>query len=303
MKRKFLVFYIIFLILATNNKIFGQTINGKVLDAKTLNTAPYSTLEIKGKGIGWVSDSIGHFTIEIPRDKTSENDTLLIRSLGFTPTEVILKNILKESSLEIKLKPSFFQLDTIVVKPKNTSLVKGVTTASSRVSSASREWGQEALYIENEEEIKAIIQNVSFFILATGKPKAPFRIRFYDKLEDGSPGKDLIQENIIVTPQQGNTWFKIDVSKYKILVPKEGYFVAMEWIFTAKKYYYDIPVLGKKTIVYGQCLGKISDEKIIPNSWTYSLGDKWRKIDEPFKRQGKIVFFNVMINSEIKPIE
>lgn len=304
MKSTILLLNFIIFFLLLNNKLLGQTITGRILDAKTLNTAPYSTLEIKGKGIGWVSDSMGNFILEIPKDKISDNDTLLIRSLGFISAEVMVKNILTEKSIEFKLKPSIFQLDTIVVKPKNNSFIKGVKNETTRADYGVKAWMQIAVYMDNDEELKAIIQNVSFFISSTGKPKTPFRIRFYEKQEDGSPGRDLTQESIIVIPKKGGyTWFKVDVSKHKILVPKEGYFVGMEWIFTDKKYYYDTEILGNKITSYGQCLGRVFDEKIIPNSWTYKLGDRWRKDDEPFKFQGKITFFNAMINSEIKAIE
>ena len=227
MKSAILLFNFTLFFLSINNTLLGQTINGRVLDAKTLNTAPYSTLEIKGKGIGWVCDSMGSFILEIPKDRISANDTLLIRSLGFNPAEVVLKNILNEKSIEFKLKPSIFQLDSVVIKPKNNSFIKGVTLEKTRVNYRIKDYSQIAVYMDNDDDLKAIIQNVSFFVSSEGKPKTPFRIRFYELQQDGSPGRDLIQESIIVTPKKGNAWFKIDVSKYKILVPKEGYFVAM----------------------------------------------------------------------------
>lgn len=286
-----------------NPDLLGQTINGRVLDTNTLNTAPYSTLEIKGKGIGWVSDSMGSFTLEIPKDKISENDTLLIRSLGFNSSEVLVKNILNKTSIEFKLKPSIFQLDSIIVKPKNNSFIKGVTLEKMQVNYRIKDYSQITVYMDNDEGLKAIIQNVSFFISREGKPKAPFRIRFYEVQEDGSPGRDLTKESIIVTPKKGNAWFKIDVSKYKILVPKEGYFVAMEWIFTEKKYYFDTLIQGKNWRSYGQILGKIFNEKTVPHSWIYTLGNGWLKQDKPSKFQSKTAFYNAMINSEIKPIE
>lgn len=303
MKSATLFFNLILFFFTLSNKLLAQTINGRVLDAQTLNVAPYSTLEIKGKRIGWVCDSMGNFTLEIPKDKISENDILIIRSLGFSSAEVLLKSILTETTIEFKLKPSIVHLDTFVVKPKNNSFFKGVNKNIERASSGSSEWGQIAMYMNNDDGIKAIIQNVSFFISIKGKPKTPFRIRFYEQQEDGSPGRDLTQESIIVTPNKGNSWFKVDVSKYKILVPKEGYFVAMEWIFTDKKYYYEIPILGKQVRNYGQCLGNIFGEEVVPITWIYRLGDKWFKHDEPFKFEGKINFFNNMINAEIKPIE
>lgn len=289
--------------LLNNNKVIGQIINGRVIDSKTLNAACYSTLEIKGKGIGWVTDSLGSFSIEIIKDKISEYDTLLIRSLGYSSATVIVKNILTESSIEFKLNPLVFQLDSIIIRPKNNSILKGVFVEKGDGYSGCREWLQKAVYMDNDEGIKAIVQNVSFFIPKDGKPKTPFRIRFYEVKEDGSPGEDLTRESIIVNAKKGGAWLKVDVSKYKIVVPKNGYFVAMEWIFTDKKYYYEILISDKKYVSYGQCLGRISNEGIIPNSWTYELGNRWRKIDKTSKIQGKMIHYNQLINSEIKPIE
>ena len=58
MKSATMLFNLTLFLLSINNILLAQTVNGRVLDANTLNAAPYSTLEIKGKGIGWVSDSV-----------------------------------------------------------------------------------------------------------------------------------------------------------------------------------------------------------------------------------------------------
>lgn len=138
------IFLFFFLI---NTQLIGQTISGRVIDAISLNPAPYSTLEVKSKGIGWVSDSMGSFSLEITEGKISESDTLLIRSLGYISASVMVKNILNKTSIEFKMKPIVFLLDSIIIKPKSTSFLKGVNVEKGDGYSSCKEWLQKAVYI------------------------------------------------------------------------------------------------------------------------------------------------------------
>ena len=78
------------------------------------------------------------------------------------------------------------------------------------------------------------IRTVSFFIGENGIPKEPFRIRIYRA--DGpnhSPGTNLLTESIVVKAPGGGQWFTVDITNYIVEAPREGFFVAMEWLVGA----------------------------------------------------------------------
>ena len=62
------------------------------------------------------------------------------------------------------------------------------------------------------------------------KGNAKFVLRFFEVNSDGSPGNDLIAQNIVVPIKKGKKNTSIDLESYKIKVPTNGFFVAVEWL-------------------------------------------------------------------------
>ena len=70
---------------------------------------------------------------------------------------------------------------------------------------------------------------------------AKMNLRIYDKDSSGTPGQLLHQEPISFEVKKGFAINKLELSKYKIVLPPEGFFVAFEWlIIESNKYYYDL---------------------------------------------------------------
>jgi len=164
-----------------------------------------------------------------------------------------------------------------------------------------RNWSQVAVFMENNDKVKGIIKQVSFYISKNPAFKAPFRIRIYKVNKDGSPGEDLIFENIIHSAKRKNKWLEIDVSHYRIPIPLGGYFVAMEWIYTNNKFFYIQEIGDEKKQVYGQCLGntlcELSGNQQI--TWLYALGKGWRKDNRTYEILKKQYGRNALITSKV----
>jgi len=47
---------------------------------------------------------------------------------------------------------------------------------------------------------------------------------------NGNPNKELLNNNIIVSVKDKNNILSIDISKMNIIFPKDGIFVALEWV-------------------------------------------------------------------------
>jgi len=75
----------------------------------------------------------------------------------------------------------------------------------------------------------------SLFSKATGDVSAPFRIRIYSVAADGAPDKELTDDIIIATGKKNKAWLDVDVSRYHIGNPVEGFFVVFALL--DKSYY------------------------------------------------------------------
>jgi hypothetical protein len=153
--------------------------------------------------------------------------------------------------------------------------------------------------MDSKKYKNAKIINVSFFIAKNqGKPETPFRVRVYDvDLKTGNPGNDLIHESIIIHGKHKGGWLTVDLSKYNLIAPSNGYFIAMEWINSGDSYYYQLyfQPAGKEITRYGQILSSSKTNKT-PNTWLKFLGRDWI-----IHSEGEYV--NALIISEIEVLK
>lgn len=64
------------------------------------------------------------------------------------------------------------------------------------------------------------------FSSAKGDVTAPFRVRLYDVGPNAKPGKELINDVIVVSAKKKNEWCVVDISRYQVEVPGSGFFVS-----------------------------------------------------------------------------
>lgn len=284
------------------------TIRGTIYDEATKAPISYATLQIKGKSKGVVADHEGFFEFTLTELELSES--LVASCLGyerrsFSPDTLLSK---PEVAIALREKPVSVAPVTISV-PKLRKKIKSV---------GNRHWftagsiyldthGQQiALYIDNDKKQNGYIQKVSYYLSDKGNVEAPFRVRVLDvNALDHSPGKDLLPEILVVQPP-GDTdgWFDVDLSEYRIYVPSDGFFVAIQGVFPNDYSFYagdsDFIEIGKRqsqkkdafapsSIHYGQRIG-YSDKKG-RHTWHYSLSHQWFQMEKQN--------YNVKISAEI----
>lgn len=88
-----------------------------------------------------------------------------------------------------------------------------------------------ARYFKYEEEYNKTPFIKKVILLTTSKVKnAKFNLRIYGVSKDGSPGNLIYNENIIGIAKKGNRKTKVDIHNLNIEFPKEGFFLAFEWL-------------------------------------------------------------------------
>ena len=301
-KMKIILLLIIKLTLC--NFCFGQSIDlkGEIKDLKTGEPLPYATVEIYNLKTGTITDKNGIFQFEVtPNNLIS--DTINFSFVGYETTKMAINDFLK-SEKEIKLKGKTIELGEVRVIPKKYSITTvGIRDKSPTSKQYSNIFGtNKGNFIGNKKMKIGWFKSISYYIHQDGFPTSPFRVRIYQVGEHNKPGKDLLNENLVVSaPKAG--WIKIDISDYNIPFPKEGAFVTMEWINSGKEFYFEKESIVKdkngqaKTIqgkYYGQSLGVVSKKGGVV-LWGSNLGNEWIPYD--FNYKGK--YPNAMINAEI----
>ncbi|MFC5410629.1 carboxypeptidase-like regulatory domain-containing protein [Larkinella bovis] len=267
--------------------MFAQvTIQGSVQMEGSEQPVPYALISEPQHGFGTYADAQGRFSAQIP----AGIDTLLISCVGFESQQIPLSSVSDTAVFRLRSKPNV--LTEIVVKGRKPRLA----TVGAIRKRAPIVWGncsgrniEFALFVRNPTGIRGFLHRVSYLIARGGVPTAPFRVRIYANT-DGEPGQDLLPQSVIAAGRRGNTWCEVDLSPYQIAFPKDGLFIAMEWLPTDEARYkftnsFKMPD-GQKNVreCFGQYLA-FNRELRTATYWERINGGSWRR-NAPLVRTG-----------------
>ncbi len=93
-------------------------ITGKVIDKKSKEPLPYTTIVYQNKSIGTISDIDGHFTLSL--FDASESDSIFISYMGYESIKTIISECIQTK--KYKLKPYINELSEVIVTSKKFKL-------------------------------------------------------------------------------------------------------------------------------------------------------------------------------------
>ena len=203
-----------------------KRIAGRVVNAKTKEPIPFASLGLLRAGTGALTNENGYFQLAAPSG--FKQDSRVLMTLGYHRQALLVEQGNAEV-LRVELNPQSIKFISCPVKSYDVNF-KDASVAKDELITG-LPGTQYAFFVKNDKRKQARkMRSVSFYIGENGLPLAPFRVRFY-KL-DGSnqtPATDLLTERIVLMPAKSGQWFTTDLSHYRIAVPKEGYFVALEF--------------------------------------------------------------------------
>ena len=93
-----------------------------------------------------------------------------------------------------------------------------------------------ARYYPKPSEFKnAFVKAVTVYYFNTSlqqsQGSSKYRLRILSATPEGAPGADILAENLIIQKGQAQFRTKIDLLKYRIKIPENGFFVAVEHLF------------------------------------------------------------------------
>ncbi len=231
----------IILILTISSAYSQSIISGYVKDNKG-NGLPYANIGVKGGKIGTISGTDGKFSISIP--DSILRDSLTFSSIGFKDKSFIMSSLIakKEIILEERI-ISLHEVRISNVKLKRYKL--GISGRTPLVSIPTKSYQkndimEQARLIQLKKPAKLI--NANIFIISESMNEVGIRLNFY-AIENGMPGKRLIEKSIIRKAVIKNGWFSIDLEDENIYLD-EDFVVAFEYLPSAQN-----------SIVFGAKLG------------------------------------------------
>ncbi len=277
------------------------SITGYIIEDSTYNSLPYISVSILGKPIGVIADQNGYFELDIPL-QNQKYDTLVFSSLGFYRDTLVL-NAGVEDQITLAMTPKTYPVPEITVRPleyitERLGNSKGRPSGSLYLDTHGQ---QSALRISNSMKSKGVIQSVEYFLSKKGNTDAPFRVRIFKVDSTGKPGKDLIEDAIVVKPEIEDGWYSVDISMLEIEMPSNGVFVSMEGVFPddyesyfGSSEFIDLAdqsnKINTKDLIYGQRVGY--NKKGRHNTWHFSMSKVWFQLEKQS--------FGVMIAAVVK---
>lgn len=288
--------YILCVSLCFVSKIGYCQINGLIYDSITHKGIPYSMITDIDTLWSVCANSNGVFCVG--QQYLIQCKGLIISAHGYETKKILQPISLEKIELEHSSKDSLnFKSGKAIItvnKTKNLGIPK-VRLINPVFGSKVYESTEIALFIENKSGKRGIIQNVSFFLTNLGVLNAPFRLRFY-KNNRSVIDDNLIVDNIILTGYKKDDWNSFNLSEYKIDFPKEGCFVAVEWMnIDCSKYHYK---LNDNSDGLGMTIG-VTDS--FPNFISYKRYNQkpWKKIGYIFWNGFRLFNYHPMINVDV----
>jgi CarboxypepD_reg-like domain len=206
-------------------------IKGVVVDENN-KPIPYVNIWVENENSGTTTEEDGTFTI----NTAEKGQHLILSSLGYETK----KTTISDAKI-IVLKSKVVTLDEMLIsKPKNTKLIE-IGDSKKRFYLPEPQvvpwfFARKFQLDDNKEELKYVKE--IFFFTKSDVDKGIFRARVYEVKNDSMPGEDLITDEIIVATKKGEHKTIVDISKYKLQIPKQGIVVAFESLLVNQNEYY-----------------------------------------------------------------
>ncbi|MCF2443979.1 carboxypeptidase-like regulatory domain-containing protein [Dyadobacter sp. CY345] len=214
-----------------SSSLFGQTFSGIIVDSQNGTPLPYANIGVKGKSIGGIADSKGHFHINISNAVLT--DTIVVSYLGYA-NKTFVKSSLSESKYDIKLISNPLLLHEVVTRGKREIIVIGNKNPSSRYTG----WGD---YVSSRGRLRGVAIETKETPLQLSKFKmhldacefdsVRFRLHFLPIGENysGNLKEEIIKENVFFNVVNDQKWVTVDLSRYNLVID-QNIIVAVEWV-------------------------------------------------------------------------
>jgi hypothetical protein len=197
---------------------FSQT-KGVVIDS--LGTPiSYVSIWVENENKATTSEENGTFSIQVSPDAK-----LIFSALGYKQ-----KTVLASKASRVVLEQTIFGLDNVVInKPKRTKTLEIGQVSHAILEAFDTGPKMDAKFFPYENKYKKN-KWINKIMLSTDSPieNASLKLHLYAVDENGFPGDELLNQDLIVSLKKGVFRHQFDVNNLNIEMPDNGLFVAFE---------------------------------------------------------------------------
>lgn len=211
-----------------------QIWQGLVIDNNLKVPIPYVNISILKSQEGASTDIDGHCTLVISDRDVSK--FVKFSSLGYKDSTVSVSQLLEHTNFF--LQPLTVALDEVIInsiKREKTRLINPVTDedlCQGFGSHARNPWILGLLFpYDQSYESTDYLKTITMYFGNFKNAKSKFRLRLYSVGTNGLPDRDLLYQNVIVELKNNQKNVNIDLSENGIVFPRDGFFVAIEWLY------------------------------------------------------------------------
>lgn len=220
------------LFISSLNFLFAQEAKFQLIDE--INNIPikYANIKAENSDFGTSSDSLGNFIFD-------KKENIIINAVGYELKSVNLEN----SNSKILLVPKETMISGVTIqKSKNINEIvidefkKSDIKISYGLADKSNSSWIIGNYFENKSYKTKFLKSISVFTNSKIK-NAKFNIRIYNVNDNNEPQYEIYSKNIIGIAKRGKNITTVDLSKTNLEIPKNGIFIAIDWIKTEENRY------------------------------------------------------------------
>ncbi|WP_395052782.1 carboxypeptidase-like regulatory domain-containing protein [Flavobacterium sp.] len=265
--------YLYICLISWSNFCLSQTIS--IQNSTTFETISFVNISLENGEGSFTSDENGVFQIPI----NNKSKGLIFNAIGYEELQIDIDKIKNPILLKTK---SILLEEVVITKSKKKTRKIGNIKGEKTV---------QVLHDLTDDELKPCIiakyfdLNNENILLKTIKIKTTstslnpiINFRIYSKGKDNKPDEIIYNENLFCTVEKGDRITKMDLSKLEIILPNNGFFIAVEILVTDKnkqesKYTYkNVEHIHK---FYYPILKMTQTDEYV-DTW-YNSGKNWQK--------------------------
>jgi len=251
-------------------------IKALVVDSVSNKPLKFVNVWVKDRNIGTTTNYEGRFEIKNLKDKVF----LTFSKVGYEKKTINIDSI----NHSIRLKPKILKLEEVTLKLNlKKEILKLGELRKSKINDyfiSSNSPMIVARYFKNNFKNSDLRFIKSIKIITKSKiDSAKFNIRLYEGSKNKKPIKYLYNKDIISVAKKGKSYTEIDISDLNVKFPKNGIFVAIEWLLIEENSYDFIFEFKNKSYnkkIFYPKIGVLETNQD-NNSWIFTKG-KWERI-------------------------
>lgn len=231
---------LIFLLFSAGNVFPQEMIDGTVINSNDKKPVEYASVSIERRAVYRDADSSGRFSLPV-----FESDTIIISCIGFNEKRITGESLKQNKVVELIPKDNI--LPTVYTgKFKSIKVGINETKVSRSMSANLSEREEFATLIQVPSSVKVYTINKVSFVIRNKDRKSiacnPVRMHIYSVAPNGSPGEELLKEDVVITEMNiTKNRLEIEFKDRDITLTSPSFFVAIQWLSINKQIDYKQP--------------------------------------------------------------